>query len=275
MTAVVALLRRHSVLLYFVLTVALSWVGMLIAVGSGGLPMTAEQFETRGPFVYLAMLAGPSVAALLSIALVDGRSGFRALLSRLLRWRVGARWYAVAFLVAPLSIATALLALSLFFGEFPPAVITTSDRLSVLVSSMAAGLVVGFFEELGWTGFAVPQLRQRYSPLATGIMVGILWGGWHFLVFWESESFSGVLPLALLFVRLFSWLPAYRVLMVWVYDRTESLLIAVLMHASLVASQFVLFPQTLEGATALISILAWAVVLWVIVAAVAMVNGRR
>jgi membrane protease YdiL (CAAX protease family) len=31
-------------------------------------------------------------------------------------------------------------------------------------------------------------------------------------------------------VLLFSWLPPYRVLMVWVYDRTRSLLVVMLMH---------------------------------------------
>src|SRR4029453_3875507 len=33
-----------------------------------------------------------------------------------------------------------------------------------------------FSEELGWTGFAIPQLSQRYSVIATGFIVGLLWG---------------------------------------------------------------------------------------------------
>ena len=61
-------------------------------------------------------------------------------------------------------------------------------------------------------------------------------------MFWEPGSFSGAFPLALLLVKLFSWLPAYRVLMVWVYDRTGSLLVAMLMHGSLTATQLILMP---------------------------------
>jgi hypothetical protein len=49
-----------------------------------------------------AMLAGPSVAGILLTGLVSGRAGLRELLSRLLRWRVGAGWYAVALFPAPL-----------------------------------------------------------------------------------------------------------------------------------------------------------------------------
>jgi uncharacterized protein len=48
------------------------------------------------------MLAGPSVAGILLTGLVDGREGFRDLLSRMTRWQLGARWYAVAFLTDPL-----------------------------------------------------------------------------------------------------------------------------------------------------------------------------
>jgi membrane protease YdiL (CAAX protease family) len=63
------------------------------------------------------------------------------------------------------------------------------------------------------------------------LLVGAVWGAWHFPLFREADSFSGALPLALLFVRLFAWLPAYRLLMAWIYERTESLLVAMLMHA--------------------------------------------
>ena len=43
----------------------------------------------------------------------------------------------------------------------------------------AAGLSVGIFEELGWTGFAIPMLRLRFDALQTDTIVGFLWGAWH------------------------------------------------------------------------------------------------
>jgi hypothetical protein len=42
-------------------------------------------------------------------------------------------------------------------------------------------VAVGFFEELGWTGFATPRLRLRHGFLATGLIVGVPWGAWHLL----------------------------------------------------------------------------------------------
>jgi hypothetical protein len=61
--------------------------------------------------------------------------------------------------------------------------------------------------------------------------------------------------------------------MVWVYDRTESLLVAILMHASYIFSTlFVLAPPT-TGAPFLIYSGVFTVALWGVVAAVAVANG--
>ena len=200
------------------------------------------------------------------IGLVDGKAGFRKLLSRLLRWRVGIRWYAVALLTAPLLILTVLFVLSRTSPAFLPAIATADDKASLLITGIVMGLVVGFFEELGWTGFAVPRLRKRYGVLATGVIVGLLWGAWHFPPFSGSIRSSGSVPPAVyLSVLLFSFLPAYRVLMVWVYDRTQSLLLVVLMHAPLSASQLILIPPSLSGVQNITYDLAFTAALWLAV----------
>lgn len=104
-------------------------------------------------------------------------------------------------------------------------------------------------------------------------MVGVLWGAWHFILFWEEDSFRQTLPFVLLIARLFAWLPAYRLLMVWVYERTQSLLIIVLMHASLVASLATLDPA-ITGEELLGYIVIRALILWAAVAVMAIVRSK-
>jgi hypothetical protein len=110
--------------------------------------------------------------------------------------------------------------------------------------------------------------------------VGVPWGAWHVLTngIWASGFTSGGLSLAIflpafVLTLLAGQLPAYRVLMVWVYDRTGgSLPVAMLMHASLSASTFIL--GTLSTGVALLTYsLASAAAWWVLVAAVAVANG--
>lgn len=275
MTTFKAFIQKHAVLTYFALAIIFTWGCMAMVVYPGGFPISEEQFETVGALVYVAMLVGPSGAALLLTGLLDGRAGFRQLGSRLIKWRLDARWYVIALLTAPVMITVILFGLSLISSEFQPAISTSNDKPALVLTSIVAGLAVGFFEELGWTGFAVPRLKRHYGVLTTGLIVGFVWGAWHFPPFWKGDTFYATIPLVLLLGQLFSWLPPYRILMVLVYDRTESLLLCILMHASLMAGLSALVPAELSGTTLLTWIFTWAVALWTIVGVGAMLKGKR
>jgi len=160
MKTIAAFIQQHSVLTYFGLVFAIGWGGILIlAGGPGGIPTTQEQFERLMPWLMLAWLAGPSVAGILLTGLVYGREGFRSLLTRMTRWRVGARWYAVALLSAPFLYVGVSLALSLTSPEYLPGILATSDKAALLLFGIGWGLIGGgLLEELGWTGFATPTL---------------------------------------------------------------------------------------------------------------------
>jgi uncharacterized protein len=183
---------------------------------------------------------------------------------------------AVALLTAPLLVTAILLALSLTSPEYVPGIITTSDKASLVLFGITWGLIGGgLLEELGWTGFAVPTLRQRHDALTTALIVGLLWGAWHLpITFWiMSGSTSGGLSLAAflpVFVFFhFGALPAYRVLLVWVHDRTASLLVVMLMHASYSASRMILNPVAIAGVALATYDLVSAAALWVVVAGLA------
>jgi membrane protease YdiL (CAAX protease family) len=275
MTATKTFVMRHPVVTYFVLTFLISWGGILVVLGPGAFTGATAPTEGLLPLVYLAMFAGPSVAGILMTGLVDGKVGFHDLRSRLLRWRVDVRWYVVALLTAPLVVTAVLLPLSLSSAGFLPGVFASNENVPLLVIGLAAGLMTGLCEELGWTGFVIPRLRRRYEILTTGLIVGLLWGAWHFPLF-SGGDFSGALPLAIFLpVQLFTFLPAYRVLMVWVYDRTGSLLVAMLMHASLTASTLILQPLDVTGMRVVTYDLVLAAALWLLIAALAMANGRH
>ena len=95
--------------------------------------------------------------------------------------------------------------------------------------------------------------------------------------FWGSGVSAGELSLAVfapvwLLGILVGSLTAFRVLMVWVYERTGSILVAMLMHVSLATFTFILTPP-LGGAPYWIIGFACAAALWVIVAAVSFAQG--
>jgi membrane protease YdiL (CAAX protease family) len=269
-------LQKNSVLVYFALSLLITWGGILIAIGMDGILGNSVIADERMPILYGVTLLGPSIAGLIAIALFDGREGFRSLFSRMGKWRVGFRWYAISLLTAPLIITALLLIFSLFSPVFTPALFTETNKLSLLLTGIVMGIAVGFFEELGWTGFAVPKLRRKHNVFTSGIILGLFWGLWHLPLFVASIKSSGSIPPVLyLLILLFSFLPVYRVLMVWVYEHTESLLLMVLMHAPLSASQLLLIPPNISGAQLILYDLSFAVILWLIVVVVALISKRR
>jgi uncharacterized protein len=168
---------------------------------------------------------------------------------------------------------------------FLPGIFASEAKVSFVLMGIVVGLIVGTFEELGWTGFAVPTLlKLRYGVLDSRLIVGVLWGAWHILGndIWASVATAGGFPPVLFaisvgLVLIVGQLPAYRVLMVWVYELTGSLLLAMLMHASFAACTFILGPLAgpgaMSGAYLLAYVVASAAATWVVVGVVAVAQG--
>jgi CAAX protease family protein len=231
---------------YFVLAFAIAWSGVLFADSAGGM--------------FVAMVLGPSVASLTLTAASEGAHGLRELGSRALRWRVGARWYAM---------------LGLAPGVLVVAIVTAGPGVTRGPLGLAViGLVAGVFEELGWSGFATPRVLRRFGWFDAGLVLGIPWAIWHALPDYAlTHNAYGTLW----FPHMLEWLVAlvgFRVLMTWVYSRTESVGLAMLLHASFTGSQVVLWPQT-SPAAELVWYGTFACMLWVAVAIVIVLVERR
>jgi CAAX protease family protein len=280
-------LRQHPATCYFALAFSVSWLGILAVLRGGAIPAPAEEAHRLFGSVYLAMLAGPSIAGIAMTGIVGGRTGLRDYRARLLAWRVSLGWYAVALFTAPLALILTSFALSHFSPDFVPAIlgrgtidpagpIQAENVTTLVLLGVAVGMGAGLFEELGWTGFAIPNLLRHHAGIATGVVVGVLWGAWHFLaVWWGSAAAFGSVPVPLfMFVALFSFLPPYRVLMVRVYERTGSLLVGILMHASLTTSMIILGPS-IKGAESVVYNLVFATTLWGLVAVVLVSDAVR
>jgi membrane protease YdiL (CAAX protease family) len=158
-----------------------------------------------------------------------------------------------------------------------PPLFAADDKAALLLTSLAAGVLGAPFEEIGWTGFAVPRLRLRYSVVVSGLIVGIPWGAWHLLQgLWVSETYAGLIPMAIYvplnFFSGLAELTVFRILMVWVYDHTQSLLVAVLMHASLIAGTIFLIARVVSGVTFLSYCWTLDATLWLLVGALFVAN---
>ncbi len=134
--------------------------------------------------------------------------------------------------------------------------------------------MAGLLEETGWTGFAYPKMKGKRSALATAIYLGVIHGVWHIVADFlgNFNAFGGY------------WLPyffgfclhvvALRVLIVWVYSNTESVFLAILMHASSTGFFAILISTTMSPVNWVIFYNVYGVVLCSAAAVVALKYGK-
>jgi uncharacterized protein len=244
-----------ALLKFFLLTYAIMWACFF----------SVAAMSPRAPGRGLLLLLGPfapSLAALWLTARADGNQGIRALLRRILQWRVGARWYlfAIGYLAA-IKLTVALLHRAIngswpHFGRELPGVILVAIVIS---APFQAG------EEVGWRGYALPRLMARFGLARASVLLGLIWACWHLPQFFirEADTFGQSFFVYVLQVT------ALSVAMAWLWARTNgSLLLPMLMHAAVNNSKDIV-PSATPGATNILglnaSLVAWLTValLWI------------
>jgi uncharacterized protein len=259
---ILAFTRRHPVAAYFALAFAIAWFAVLLVVAPTGIPGSTPGYLERLPVAYLCMLLGPAVAGLALTALVSGKRGLQDLVGRVCRWRLG-RWYAAVLITPAMLLVLGLL--GLVSPRFVPGFFSAADKTHIILLAVAYGLGAGFFEEIGWTGFALPRLQRRLGLLRAGVLLGVVWGLWHLLAdYWGAGTDWGALYAPRYLLWCVASFTAYRMLIAWVYGRTRSLLLAQLMHAGFTGGQVLRMPPLRPGFDSLYWLAAFAAILCIV-----------
>jgi uncharacterized protein len=261
-----SLIERHPITTYFVLTFALSWTGALIVIGPRLLRGESIP-KLSGLLVFPVMLVGPSFAGIVLTLIVEGRRGLKLLFARMRPLGVPAGWYA-CLLIPPVLI--------IFTLELLKAVLSPGFAPNHFLLGMLFGVPAGFVEEIGWTGFALPQMAKRWPIIWSALLLGLLWGGWHI----PAIDFLGTAtPHGSHWIEYFfaftAAMMAIRVLIVWLYENTKSVWMAQLMHVSSTGSLVVLSPTRVTAAQEALWYGTYAVALWVLIGLVILLWRRR
>jgi membrane protease YdiL (CAAX protease family) len=226
----VQIMRRHPLVSFFVLTYGVTWL-----LWSPVLFLNLPPFNpaTHAPALYVLPGIGIGVtgSAFLMIAVTQGRAGVHRFLQRLVWWRVGLQWYAVAVLLIPLTEILIAVALGSpdALGAISPA------ALLLYPAAYAAHFFFGpLFEESGWRGFALPRMQHRYGPLLGTLLLGLLWSAWHFFLYVPVWFQSGSIVDGLMGTGIFvATTTSMTFIFTWLFNNTQaSLLLSILLHGS-------------------------------------------
>jgi uncharacterized protein len=207
-----SLVRRYPLTAFFALAVVLSWW-----------PWILYSLDLA-PFPIVGF--GPFLAALIVLAVTEGKRGVIGLLRRMVRWRVGLQWYAVALLL-PVVVTLTAAALNVYLlGAQRTSSAADLGGWSSFLQMFFLWLLIpglaGTWEEPGFRGYALPRLQFRYSALVASLILGVMWAFWHlpFVVTGEDIWTDAIL-------LTFEWSIVYT----WLFNNAKgSVLIVMLFH---------------------------------------------
>ncbi len=258
--AALDLVRRRPLLAFLAGAFAISWSDWLSIGLDGG-----RVLPGRLPSDMVGM-AGPALSALVVTAIAGGDAGLRGLALRVVRvpWRSPATWLLAP---APLWILLAVLAARAVAGEPVPAMAAFGryPGLPTLPPLAVFDLVlvgVGFGQEIGWRGLALPVLQGRLGPVRGAILLALPWGAWMApsLLLTGPPAWATPFRVAVALLLVVS----SSVVLAFVVARTGgSLLPAAVWHASLRVALVTEGAGGGVGARVGAAVVAWAVVLLV------------
>jgi membrane protease YdiL (CAAX protease family) len=224
MDTITGFVKRYSVIIFFILAYLFSWsFWPLFNLGKVPTPI---------------LPLGPVIAALIVVPIVGGKAGFKAWASRIVRWRVGLRWYAVAIFLPILMVLTAVL-INILLGAPVP----TREQLSIWPSLWSELLFIVLFvdlgEEPGFRGFALPRLQSGRTALLATLILAV--GGviWHLPLFFTGDSPWTNIPLIV----------AGYFMLTWLFNNTNgSVLMTMIMHTMVNIAGPSYFATFFEGA---------------------------
>ena len=180
-------LRAYEVWVFFAAVLVVN-AAFVAAIASGTLPAGAYNL---GRFLLLGLVLAAVVWSM------RGRVGLVSVIRPLGRWRVGAGWFVLAMLWAPV-LALGLLAVrGLLLGHWPE---DWMPGLGVLLRPGVAltVLVAALVGEIVWVSYAIGRLSPRLGVLGASFVTGLVWTGWWLPMVWFGVGVIPDLPLGTL-----------------------------------------------------------------------------
>jgi membrane protease YdiL (CAAX protease family) len=249
--------RRTSLPAFFLLVFVLAALFWLIGpVAQRFLP---EERPINLP-VSALMAVCPVIAASAVIGREYGWKGVRGLLKRSFDWQriKGKAWYLPILLLMP---TIMVVQYGLRNATRVPVPEPRSPAIMVVVWPLVF-FIAALGEELGWQGYAIDRLQNRWNALGASIILGTIWATWHIVPLIQL----GRTPVQI--VSQCMDMIATRVLIVWIYNNTgKSVFAAASYHAMYNVSTLLLPNYGLDydpTATSILVVIAAATVafLW-------------
>ncbi len=224
---------RYQISIFFMATLLIGWFPWYAGQGS-------------------LIIAAPSLAAILVAFLVNSWGGVMNIFRRLGRWRANWRWYAFV-LFSPVILYFLAIGVHVLLGGTVPQFPLLRENQHMVLMAFIFFLLPwqssAFLEEIGFRGYALEKLQNKFGPLVGTLILGTFFGAWLLPEFFQTDS----VQYAMGGLRFYPWFIlteiGWSILMTWVYNNTgkSSLIAGYLFHTAFNTWSLILLTNAIPG----------------------------
>lgn len=229
-------LKRNPLIAFFSLAYAISWV-LWIPLYFGRFEYGWDSWEGNvwgsiRPWLGLLGALGPALSAIIVTYFIEGKNGVKLLLKKVVQWRTKKLYWLIALYFWWVVASVLALILNLSSVENVSLnIVFAIINIPVILFVLQSPVLIGMFgEELGWRGFALPNLLKRYNPIISSLIIALFWLFWHapLAIF---PAWLGHMPLEDFLLKKIILIVPLTLIFTWFYQKTKgSVLLVIVLH---------------------------------------------
>lgn len=219
-------------------------------------------------FLLFSFSFGPTIAGITVTALFKGKKGLNDLYQQLIRFNIPFKWYLLAILI-PIAINLASLLLGFILTGLTPIQFNFLVPLTLVFPFfLYMTIFTGLAEEVGWRGYALPELQKKFTAEKASWVLGFAWGLWHLPANLAIPYLTGTLtvPFVVMIVTSLTFgIVGWTIVLTWFYNNTRSLFLIIFIHGFMNTLQsYLILSSNNPVAPLLYGILPWAVAVFLL-----------
>ena len=214
-------MKKHVGFIFVLLTYILTW-SVVIPIA-----LTRHGYAAINISRSLQIIStlSPGIVAIILTAIYFGKNGIKSLFKAIVKWRVKFKWYIIIIILGIALCGLSLLIFNWISGQsIKPDQPYNFVFYFILILPLSA-----FWEEIGWRGFLLPVLQEKYTAIKSSLIIGFVWGLWHLPIYLAINPYGD--KTIIFFIMMFIGCFALSIIATYLYNSTKgSLLICILFH---------------------------------------------
>jgi membrane protease YdiL (CAAX protease family) len=217
------------------------FVAWLLFVSAGLIADNAGLTPLSRLLIFMGAIS-PGFVAIVLTAITKGGEEVKLLIGKISFRGTRIVWYVFAVTFIAFIKGLAALVFFLLYNSWPQ---FGTTPWYVMLFAIAVSMWVQAGEEIGWRGYALPLMSEKFGLAMASMLLGIIWATWHLPLFYieAADTFNQSFPLYLFQVT------GLSVIMAWLFWKVNGNLLPLMVFHAAINNTKDIVPSVSEAST--------------------------